>query len=331
MSARRAVVLAVGICWAAWPAARAQTASKVWRVGVLGFNPPPPTSSGWNAFVDDLRQRGYVEGRNLVFEGRYFGSSPDRVNELASELVALRPDLIVSTGGMVAALAAQRATSTIPIVMAGAADPVLRGLAASLAHPGGNVTGLSSYGPEIAVKWLEILIDAAGKPARVAYLLHRSARSLPGSTGYVGGAEALARAKGAEFQTVEVDAVEDLEPAFGALATQRVDAVLVDNFAFFGTHAARIAELALRYRLATVGEGRASANAGLLVTYGVNFADLTRRAAAYVDKILKGAKAADLPIEQPERFELFVNLKTAKALGLTIPQSLLLRADEVIE
>ena len=154
---------------------------------------------------------------------------------------------------------------------------------------------------------------------------------MPGSTGYVGGAEALARAKGAEFQTVEVDAVEDLEPAFGAMATQRVDAVLVDNFAFFGTHAARIAELALRYRLATVGEGRASANAGLLVTYGVNFADLTRRAAAYVDKILKGAKAADLPIEQPERFELFVNLKTAKALGLTIPQSLLLRADEVIE
>jgi len=277
-------------------AAYAQTTGKVYRIGVLAFNPPTPTSSGWNAFVEDLRQRGYVEGRNLVIEGRYFGANPERLDALAAELVALGPDLIVTAGGMVAALAARRATSTIPIVMAGAADPVLRGLAVSLARPGGNVTGLSSYGPEIAIKRLEILIEVTGKPSRIAYLLHRSARSLPGSTRYVGGAEALARAKAADFQTVEVDAVEDLEPAFGAMAKQRVDAVLVDNFAFFGTHAARIAELAIRHRLATVGEGRASANAGLLVTYGVNFPDLTRRAAAYVDKILRGANPGELPI-----------------------------------
>lgn len=198
-----------------------------------------------------------------MFESRYFGDSPDRVNDMAAELAALRPDLIVTTGGMVAALAAKRATSTIPIVMAGAADPVLRGLAASLAHPGGNVTGLSSYGPEIAIKRLEILIEATGKPSRIAYLGHRSAQSLPGPTAYISGWEALARAKGPEFQSIHVDTVDDLEPAFAVMARQRVEAVLVDNFAFFGTHAARIAELAIRHRLATVGEGRGSAHAGL--------------------------------------------------------------------
>lgn len=148
---------------------------------------------------------------------------------------------------------------------------------------------------------------------------------------YYGATEALARAKGAEFQVVYVDTVDDLEPAFGAMARQRVEAVLVDNFGFFGVHAARIAERAIRYRLATVGEGRASANAGLLMTYGVDFSDLWRRAAAYVDKVLKGASLADLPIEQPNRFELFINLKTAKALGIRTPQSPLVRADEVIE
>jgi putative ABC transport system substrate-binding protein len=322
---------AIVVLLGAMASASAQTDSRIWRVGVLGFNPPTPASIGWSGFIADLRQRGYVEGRNLVFESRYFGASPDRIDEMAAELVALRPDVIVTMGGMVAALAARRATGTIPIVMAGAADPVLRGLAASLARPGGNVTGLSSFGPEIAAKRLEILIEAAGKPARIAYLLHRSARSLPTSSGYVDGARALARAKGAELQTVEVDTVDDIEPAFAALARQRVDAVLIDNFAFFGAHAARLAESAIRHRLATMGEGRASAHAGLLVTYGVSFTDLARRAAAYVDKVLAGANPAELPIEQPTKFELVINLKTAKALGLTIPQTVLLRADEVIE
>jgi putative ABC transport system substrate-binding protein len=332
MIKRRSLISAtVGAFLAAPPAGVAQTASKTYHIGVLGFSAPTATSTGWNAFIEDLRQRGYAEGRNLVFEGRHIGGSPDRVDELAAELVALRPDLIVITGGIVAALAARRATSTIPIVMAGGSDPVLRGLATSLAHPGGNVTGLSAYGPEIAVKRLEILIEATGKPSRIAYLVHASTRSLPGSAGYGAAVESLARAKGAELQRYWVEVADDLEPAFSTMAKERIDAVLVDNFAFFGTHAARIAELAIRHRMATAGEGRARADAGLLLAYGVNFADLTRRAAAYVDKILKGANPADLPIEQPERFEMFVNLKTAKALGITIPQSVLLRADEVIQ
>ena len=330
MMRRRAfVVVVAGSPFLAPGAFAQQAAPRTYRVGVLGFNPPtqwPP----WIAFVDELRQRGYAEGRNLVFEGRYAAGSVERLDALAAELVALDVDVIV-TGDVVGALAARRATATIPIVMAGAADPVLRGLAASLSHPGGNVTGLSTYGPELVVKRFQVLVEACGRPSRVAYVFLHSNWTLPAFAAGRSDLDAAARSLGVEFRPVEVAEPAELASAFASFARQHIDAVLVDSHPVFNANAARIAALALDHRLPAIAHTRPFVAAGLLLAYGVNFNDVLRRAAGYVDKILNGAKPTDLPIEQATKFELFVNLKTARLLGLTLPRSLILRADEVIE
>ena len=309
----------------------AQQTARPYRIGVLGISRPDGRALASDPFTAELRQRGYVEGRNLVIEGRFAGGDVARLDALAAELAALNVDVIVSFSGTPGVLAAKRATTTIPIVMMTSADPVRTGIVASLARPGGNITGNAIFGFELAAKRIQILAEVVGKPARIAYLVHRSARSLPRYEEFIATLVDAVHAQGAQFQIVDVESLDDLEPAFELMVRQRVEGVLIDNFTFFDRNRDRIAALAAKYRLPAIAEGRAFAQAGLLVSYGVDYDDLLRKTAVYVDKILKGAKPADLPVEQASKFEYILNLKSAKALGITIPRSVLLRADEVIE
>ena len=327
---RRRTLMAATAVLVAPPILRAQPAAKVHRIGLLAINPPAPQSTVWVAFIDELRQRGYVEGQNLLIEGRHASGDTARLDALALELVALRVDAIFTMSGTFGALAAKRATSTIPIVMFTAADPVASGLVTSLARPGGNVTGNSIQGLVLGLKRFEILAEVVGKPARLAYLARASVSTLPTFESYGRDLASGARALGVELLPVRVRADAELAPTFEAMRRDRVDGVVVDNFGFFTLYRT-IAELAISHQLATIAEGKAFAEAGGLMAYGVNYDDLARRAAAYLDKIFRGTKAAELPVEQASKFDLILNLKTAKALGLTIPQSLRLRADEVIQ
>src|SRR5713101_2715957 len=310
-------------------AADAEQAAKVARIGYLtGSLAAFPQLR--EAFIQGLRDLGYVEGRNLVIEYRSPEGKPERLPALAAELVALKVDVIVAAGTP-QPLAAKQATRTIPIVFAGASDPVASGLVTSLARPGGNVTGLSILAPELVGKCLEQLKQAVPGVSRVAVLWHPGGYPERTEKNILKGAEVAARALGVRPQFIEARGPDDFDRAFSDMTKARAGALTVLGSTMFGNERRRLVDLAAKNRLPAVYPWREFVDAGGLMAYGPNVADLYRRAATYVDKILKGAKPGDLPVEQPTKFELVINLKTAKALGLTIPQSLLLRADEVIQ
>jgi putative tryptophan/tyrosine transport system substrate-binding protein len=310
----------------AWPlAARAQQPGKVPTIGFLGAN-PSIESNRVAAFVQRLRELAWIDGRNLAIEYRWAEGRNERYAENAAELVRLKVDVIV-TFGTPAAVAAKQATAVVPIVLALAGDPVGAGLVASLARPGGNVTGLSTQTAETASKRLELLREIVPGLGRLAIMCNVGN---PVSVLELGEVQAAARALGLEVTTSELRRAEDISPVFDALKG-RADALYVCVEPLVNTHRIRVNTLALAARLPTIYLFREYVEAGGLMSYGPNVPDLLRRAANYVDKILRGAKPGDIPVEQPTKFDLILNLTTAKALGLTIPESFLLRADEVIE
>ena len=324
---RRSFLITAGALIAA-PLVDAQQAAGITRIGFLA-NSQTALGHLRDAFVQGLGDLGYVEGRNLVIEYRFAEGKLDQFPALAAELVALKVKVIVAPPTP-AAEAAKQATKTIPIVFAGVGDPVGSGLVTSLARPGGNVTGLSSVGAELVGKRLEVLKQAVPGVDRVAVLW------LPGALGertdkdMLTGADVAARALGLQLQFVEARSADEFARAFSDMSSARAGALTVlPSNRFFREHR-RLVELAAEKRLPAVYTSREFVDAGGLMSYGANQPDLFRRAATYVDKILKGTKPADLPVEQPTKFELVINLKPAKALGITIPQLLLGRADEVI-
>jgi len=325
---RRAFLGALGLL-AAPRAAEAQPAARVPRIGWLPVNlaSAPHTLE---PFRQGLRDLGYVEGRNLVIETRDARGKLERLPALAAELVALKVDIIVAPGTP-QALAAKNATRTIPIVFVGATDPVTDGLVSSLARPGGNATGSSNLAPELVGKRLEQLKQAVPGVSRVAVLREPSATGERTEKDMLKEAEVAARALGVQLQLVEARGPADFDRAFSEMTRARAGALTVLGSAMFSCERRRLVDLAAKHRLPAVYTSKDFVDAGGLMAFGPNLADSFRRAATYVDKILKGAKPADLPVEQPTKFELVMNLKTAKALGLTIPQTLLLRADEVIQ
>ena len=311
-------------------AAEAQQAAKVARIGYLEGNLAANPHLR-EAFRQGLRDLGYVEGRNVVIEYRSAEGKFERFPALAAELVALKVDVIVAAQGTLGALAAKQATSTLPIVFVTAVDPVTSGLVTSLARPGGNVTGLSILAPELVGKRLEQLTQAVPGVSRVAVLWHPGGQGERTEKDTLKAAEVAARALGVRLQFVEARGPEDFDRAFSDMTRARAGALNVLPSGLFNIERRRLADLAAKNRLPAVYPQRDYVDAGGLMSYGPNFADMFRRAATYVDKILKGTKPADLPVEQPAKFELVINLKTAKALGLTIPQSVLGRADHVVE
>ena len=308
-------------------AAEAQQAGKVYRIGYLAGGLATANPHFLEAFQHGLRELGWVEGQNIVVEYRFAEGRLDRLPDLAAELVQLKVEVIVATPTP-AAVAAKNATGTIPIVMRGAGNPDELGLVASLAHPGGNVTGLSySVGMETVGKGLEFLKEAVPKVRRVAIL---SNPANPSHARAVENVKGAARSLGLELQLVEARGPDGFDRAFAAMARERAGALVVVADSMFDSHRERLVALAVKNRLPSVHGFREEVEAGGLMSYAPNFASQFRRAAVYVDKILRGAKPADLPVEQPTKFELVINLRTAKALGLTLPPSLLQRADEVI-
>jgi len=311
-------------------AAEAQQAAKAARIGYLASGGDPGASPTGRAFLQGLRDLGYVEGRNVVIEYRFAEEKLERLPALAAELVALKVDVIVAPNTP-AALAAKQATRTIPIVFSFAADPLTSGLVTSLARPGGNVTGLSLLGPELVGKCLELLKETVPRVSRVAYLWQPGALDERQEKDRLKRAEVAARALGMQLQFVGARGPEDFDRAFTDMTRARAGALTVLGGAMLFTERRRLVDLAAKNRLPAMYSWREFVDAGGLMAYGPNLTDSQRRAATYVDKILKGAKPGDLPVEQPTKFELVINLKTAKALGLTIPPSVLGRADEVIQ
>jgi putative ABC transport system substrate-binding protein len=311
-------------------AAETQQAAKVPQIGWLSLNLAPNPHLR-EALLQGLRDLGYVEGRNVVIEIRDAGGKPERLPALAAELVALKVDVILA-GATPQALAAKQATRTVPIVFLGATDPVTDGLVTSLAQPGGNVTGLSTTAaPEIISKRLELLTQAVPGLGEVAVLWQPGGQGERTNKDQLKAADVAARALGVRLQVVEARGPADFDRAFSDMTRARAGALTVVGGGMFFNERRRLVDLAAKHRLPVVYSQREFVDAGGLLAYGVNVADMYRRAATYVDKILKGAKPADIPIEQPTKFELVINLKTAKALGLTIPPSLLARADYVVE
>jgi putative ABC transport system substrate-binding protein len=327
MERRTFLAMLPGGLLAAPLAADAQAPAKVPRIGFL-LGPTPAVSA---PYLEDFRQGlhdlGYVEGQSIAFEYRWAEVKYERLPALAAELVRLNVDVIVTSGGPVP-LAAKQATSTIPIVVTSQIDPVATGLVASLARPGGNVTGLTIMGPEVAGKHLELLKEVAPKVSRVAVLQNSNS---PLHTPQLRQAEGAARALGVQLQVLNARTPAEIDAAFAAMRRQRAGGVLILRDTFFFGQRPQIVALAAKSRLPAVYGWREDAEAGGLMAYGASVHEQWRRAASFVDKILRGAKPADLPIQQATKFELVINLKTAKALGLTIPPSLLLRADQVIE
>src|SRR6266850_1873410 len=306
----------------------AQPIAKVYRIGFLVTATSTETGHLFKALSEGLRELGYVEGRNVVFERRFAEGRQERLPALAAELVQLKVDVLV-TGSNPVVAAAKQVTVTVPVVMAVSRDPVGAGFIASLARPGGNITGLANDpGPEIIGKYLELLKEAAPRVSRVAYLWNPVP---PGAGTYKNAVESAARTLGVTFQSVEVRGREEFEGAFAAMVRERANGVVVAVDPVFVGPRSQVVLLAARNRLPAVYGLREFAEVGGLMSYGPNIADQFRRAATYVDKILKGAKPGDLAVEQATKFELVINLKTAKALGLTVPDSLLRRADEVIQ
>ncbi len=301
----------------------------MYRIGYLSTPTRESVEHGLDAFLRKLRELGWVEGQNLIIEYRWAEGNVERLPDLAAELVRLKVDVIVAPAGS-AALAAKNATSSIPIVMIAPSDPVEMGLVASLRRPGGNVTGTTyATGPAIFGKQLQILKETVPNASRMAILSNPADPSF--SLQMMREVEVAARSLRIRLQHVEARGPEEFDSAFAAMARERAEALLVPGGATFLVHRTRLAELALKGRLPTMYSARESVEAGGLMAYSVNRSDLTGHAAVYVDKILKGAKPADLPVQQPTKFEFVINLSTAKSLGLTIPQSLLQRADEVIQ
>ena len=307
----------------------AQAPTRVFRIGLLGGSPPtsPEAAHVWASFFQGLRDLGYVEGRNIVIESRWYGDNLERLPALAAELVRLQVDVIVA-GAAPAPEAAKRATSTIPIVVTNHADPVASGLVSSLARPGGNVTGLSILLREVIGKQLELLKEVVPGLHRIAALTN------PDLGGHELDARELdlaARVLGIGIHLLKARAPGAFADAFSAATKERAGALFIlRGGSMFFAHRGRLAELAARSRLPAMYPLREYAEAGGLMAYGVDVRDNFRRAAGYVDRIFKGAKPADLPVEQPTKFELVINLKTARALGLTIPPAVLARADQVI-
>ena len=320
----RAVLVFLGLALASI-AADSQTLPKAARVGLLMTTTPLAASHIVVAFADGLRERGYLEGKNVTFEYRWAEGQPERLAELAADLVRQHVDVIVASS-QAAALAAKGATTTIPIVMVNTTDPVEVALVASLARPGGNVTGLSQQlTAEIRAKQLQLLKEMLTRVSRVAVL-----RS-PATTVDLQAYEVAGRTLALRVQHVDVRGRDDLGRAFAAMASDRVDALIVPADPFLFTERQRIAELARTHRLPTMCSTAELAEAGGLMSYSARLSEQFRRAAIYVDKILRGASPATLPVEPPSQYELIINLKTAKTLGITIPPTLLLRADQLIE
>ena len=308
--------------------ANAQQPTKVPRIGYLGGVSPSANSGRIEAFRRGLRELGYIEGKNIVIEWRHAEAAKlDRLPVLAAELVRLKVDIVV-TGGPPATRSAKEATATIPIVMGFDDDPVSNGFVASLARPGGNMTGLSALSPEISGKQLELLKEIVPKLSRVAVL---GTSTRPGNTQTLKEIELAADAFGVKIQYRDVLGPRDIETAFRAASERRAEAVLLLSSPVFTSQRTQIANLAIKSRLPAIYPQQEFVQDGALMTYSVNVADMYHRAATYVDKILKGAKPADLPVEQPTKFEFIINLKAAKQIGLTIPPTVLARADKVIK
>jgi putative ABC transport system substrate-binding protein len=329
MDRRRFLLTSLAGALAVPLAAVAQPAAKIARIGYLTAN-IAVGSHLRDAFLQGLRDLGYVEGRNVVIEYRSAEGALERLPALAAELVALKVDVIVASANL-AALAAKQATRTLPIVFTAVGDPVTSGLVASLSRPGGNVTGLSQLAPELVGKCLEQLKQAVPGVSRVAVLWAPGALPERMQKDMLEGAEVSGRPLGVRLQFVEARGPADFDRAFSEMTRARAGALTVLASAMFFGEQRRLVDLADKNRLPAVYPSREFVDAGGLMSYGSDLADMFRRAAIYVDKILKGAKPGDLPVEQPTKFELVINLKTAKALGLTIPPSVLARADQVIE
>jgi putative ABC transport system substrate-binding protein len=323
---RRDFILGIGAA-TAWPlAAHTQQAGKLPTVGFLGPLTQSAQSEWTFAFVQRMREHGWVDGRTVAIEFRWGEGRSERLAEIAAEFVRLKVD-VICTGGTAAVIAVKQATSIIPIVFGTAGDPVGTGLVASLARPGGNVTGLSNQSADLAGKRLELLREVVPTLRRLAVMANISS---PIGVLEIGEVRAAAKAFGLEVTSLEIRRPEDIAPAISALEG-RADALLVVTDPLVNTNRVQINTLAMSARLPTMHAVRDYAEAGGLMSYGPDFADLFRRAGDYVDKILRGAKPADIPVEQPTKFDLIINLTTAKALGLEIPPTLLGRADEVIE
>jgi ABC-type uncharacterized transport system substrate-binding protein len=307
--------------------AEAQQPKKIPRIGYLTGPSLSANAARVEAFRQGLRELGYVEGKNIVIEWRSAEGKLDRLPALAAELVRLKVDVIVS-GGLGGTRSANEATNRIPIVMAQDPDPVGNGFIVSLAHPGGNITGLSLLAPELSGKQLELLKEVLPKVSRVAIL---GTSISPSTAQALREAELAAGALALKLQYLDVRDPKDIEAAFRAASKERTDAVLMLGGPVLASQRTQIIDLAVKSRLPTIYRTRSDVEAGGLMAYGASGTDLSRRAATYVDKILKGAKPADLPVEQPKKFELIINLKTAKQIGLTIPPNVLARADRVIK
>jgi len=330
LSPRITAAVAVLLLVVAPLASGAQQTGKVWRIGFLSLNSDTEPYKRWDAaFREGLRKLGYVEGKNVIIEQRYAAGEAHRLSTLAAELVSLKVDVLV-TAPAGTAFFAKKVTSTIPIVFIGEPDPVGTTLVASLARPGGNVTGLADAHADLVPKRLELLKQVAPSASRVAVLWNPAN---PSTAPQLKIAEAAAPALGTTVFPVGIKGSrgDDVDRAFETIAKERPGSLLVVGDATLGNHRNRIAKLAIKHRLPTSGSHSAWADGGLLMSYGTDFVDLFRHSALLVDKILRGAKAADLPVEQPTKFELVINMKTAKALGLTVQASLLARADRVIE
>jgi len=306
-------------------AVEAQPTDKVYRIGVLERTSPTVNAANLDSFRQGLRALGYVEGKNMVIEYRSAEGRDERFAELAAELVRLKVDVIL-TRGTPAALAAKNATPTIPVVITGVGDPVGQGIIVSLAHPGGNITGLSAIVTDAYPKRVELLKELAPKATRIAALFNMSNPAIPRQWAAV---ETTARALGLHAHLLDVRKTEDLRLAFETAVRERVDGLIVGLETLTLANASLIVDLAAKHRLPAVYAS--TEFAGGLASYGVNYPDHYRRAATFVDKIFKGAKPSDLPVEQPTRFELVINLRTARALGVTIPKTVLLQVDQVVE
>ena len=307
--------------------ADAQQAKKVPRIGFLSFGSASSMADRVDAVRQGLREHGYIEGRNIFLEHRYAEGNQNRLRDFAAELVSLKVDAVVS-GGSIATRSAKEATSTIPIIMAYDSDPVESGIVASLARPGGNITGLTSLAAELSAKRLELLKQTVPKLTRVAVFGN------PSEAMYLKAlkeCETPAKSVGLSLQSLEVRSAEDIDIGFQAATKNRAGAIMVLNDPITFTHRKRVVDLAIKNRLPSIHAQIQFVEAGALMVYGADEADMYRRSATFIDKILKGAKPADLPGEQPMKFELVINLKTAKQIGLTIPPELLARANRLIK
>ena len=331
---RREFIALLGSSGVAWSlAARAQQAAKLLRLAMLSpgrSEPPDTTLTLVDSFGQGLYELGYAPGRNISIERQYAEWNSDRLRELATELVVRNVDVIVAFSTP-AARAAKQATSTIPIVAVAVADPVADELVTSLSRPGGNVTGTTFLGPELVAKRLQLLREVVPGLSRVAALWHPTAYSERTMTGLLKEAAVAAQTMGIQLQLVPAISPNDITGAFAAITKQRAQALIVFPSPMLFSQYSRIVTIATDIRLPATGVAREFAEVGGLMSYGVNLSDLSRKTAIYVDKIFKGAKPAELPVEQPTKFEFVINLKTAKALGLTISDQMQLRADEVIE